>query len=155
MSIQPGVGYNFTSSSQGTNLDVQKDWVEYVSAASGESTHPFKVSALSASTYTVKTGAVNNAIPTNMSASLTVTSSGYVWVAAGYDSTNKVFPDPTNLTIAAGATLPTSTTSVAYIALAQIVSGTINQLVTGSLWGDRIQVGSGGTASAHYYFARV
>lgn len=158
MSIQPGVGYNFTSSSQGTNLDVQKDWVEYVPAAL-QTTHPFKVidggTTEGVTTVTVITGAVNNSIPTNMSASLTVTSSGYVWVAAGYDSTNKVFPDPTNLTIAAGATLPTSTTSVAYIALAQIVSGTINQLVTGSLWGDRIQVGSGGTASAHYYFARV
>lgn len=153
MSIQPGVGYNFTSSSQGTNLDVQKDWVEYVPAAL-QTTHPFKVN-MSGTTATVVTGAVNNSIPTNMNASLTLTDSGYVWVAAGYDATNKVFPDPTNLTIAAGATLPTSTTSVAYIALAQIVSGTVNQLVTGSLWGDRIQVGSGGTASAHYYFARV
>jgi len=152
MSIQPGVGYNLISSSQGTDLVVDQPFVNYI--AIGDSVHPFKV-FLTGTTATVVTGAVNNSIPTNMNDSLTLTDGGYVWVAAGYDSTNKAFPDPTNLTIAAGATLPTSTTSVAYIALAQIVSGTVNQLVTGSLWGDRIQVGSGGTASAHYYFARV
>jgi hypothetical protein len=158
---QPGDGYNFSASSMGFSLGIDPGFVTYVPIGDGGDgpPHPFKVisggTIEGVTTVTVITGAVNNSIPTNMSASLTVTSSGYVWVAAGYDSTNKVFPDPTNLTIAAGATLPTSTTSVAYIALAQIVSGTVNQLVTGSLWGDRIQVGSGGTASAHYYFARV
>lgn len=157
---QPGDGYNFSASSKGFSLGVDPQFVNYVAIGdSDDYLHPFKVidggTSEGVTTVTVITGAVNNSIPTNMNASLTLTDSGYVWVAAGYDSTNKVFPDPTNLTIAAGATLPTSTTSVAYIALAQIVSGTVNQLVTGSLWGDRIQVGSGGSASAHYYFARV
>lgn len=150
---QPGDGYNFSASSRGFTLGVDQQLVTYV-PLSDDNVHPFKV-FLSGTSATVQTGAVNNSIPTNMGATLSVGTGGYVWVAAGYDATNKVFPDPTNLTIAAGATLPTSTTSVAYIALAQIVSGTVNQLVTGSLWGDRIQVGSGGTASAHYYFARV
>jgi hypothetical protein len=157
---QPGDGYNFSASSNGFSLGVDMPLVQYVSVGDDSSPpHPFKVisggTVEGVTTVTVITGAVNNKIPTNMSASLTITENGWVWVACGYDATNKVFPDATNLTIAAGATLPASTTSVGYIALAQVVSGSVNQLVTGSLWGDRIQIGSGGTASAHYYFARV
>ena len=160
MSIQPGVGYNFTSSSQGTNLDVQKDWVEYVSAGSGgDNLHPFKVIFTSQAeeifSYRVVTGAVNNSIPSNMDDTFNVIEAGSIWVACGYDATNKKFPDPTNIVLDSGPTLPDSTTSVAYVLLATVNDGVVNQIVTGSLWGDRIQIGSGETASAHYYFARV
>lgn len=155
MSIQPGVGYNFTSSSQGINLDVQKDWVEYVPAAIESGLHPFKVIANGTGSYTVVTGAVNNSIPTNMTATLAYVGAGSVWVKCGYDATNKKFPDPADLEIAAGATLPDSTISDAYVLLATVNAGEVNQIVTGSLWGDRIQVGSGETQNAHYYFARV
>lgn len=149
MSIQPGVGYNFTSSSQGTNLDVQKDWVEYVSAAASESTHPFKVSAVSTSTYTVKTGAVNNAIPTNMTSTISVSGLGYIWVAVPYAGSTF---DPASLVIAGGTTVPSDTDTYGYIAIATVNAGAVDQLVTGSLWASRIKVG---TLTAKYYYARV
>ena len=120
-----------------------------------DSAHPFKVSAINETTYSVKTGAVNNAIPTNMTSTVTVTGPGFVWVAAGYDATNKVFPDPANITIGAGTSLPASDATTSYVALASVNAGVVTQLVTGSLWGDRIQVGSGASEDAYYYYSRV
>lgn len=152
---QPGDGYNFSASSRGFTLGVDQQLVNYVSLSDGDSLHPFKVIANGTGSYTVVTGAVNNSIPTNMTATLAYVGAGSVWVKCGYDATNKKFPDPADLEIAAGATLPASTTSDAYVLLATVNAGEVNQIVTGSLWGDRIQIGSGGTASAHYYFARV
>lgn len=120
-----------------------------------DSAHPFKVSAINETTYSVKTGAVNNAIPTNMTSTVEVTGAGFVWVAAGYNATTKVFPDPANLVIAAGTSLPASDATTSYIALASVNAGVVTQLVTGSLWGDRIQVGSGASEDAYYYYSRV
>jgi len=152
---QPGDGYNFSASSRGFTLGVDQQLVNYVSLSDGDSLHPFKVIANGTGSYTVVTGAVNNSIPTNMTATLAYVGAGSVWVKCGYDATNKKFPDPADLEIAAGATLPDSTTSDAYVLLATVNAGEVNQIVTGSLWGDRIQVGSGETQNAHYYFARV
>jgi len=152
---QPGDGYNFSASSRGFTLGVDQQLVNYVSLSDGDSLHPFKVIANGTGSYTVVTGAVNNSIPTNMTATLAYVGAGSVWVKCGYDATNKKFPDPTDLEIAAGATLPASTTSTAYVLLATVNDGAVNQIVTGSLWGDRIQIGSGTTQNAHYYFARV
>jgi hypothetical protein len=153
--IQPGTGYNFKASSSGFTLDIDKAWVDYLSAGVISGFHPFKVIANGTGSYNVVTGAVNNSIPTNMTATLAYVGAGSVWVKCGYDATNKKFPDPADLEIAAGATLPDSTTSDAYVLLATVNAGEVNQIVTGSLWGDRIQVGSGETQNAHYYFARV
>lgn len=152
---QPGDGYNFSASSRGFTLGVDQQLVNYVSLSDGDSLHPFKVIANGTGSYTVVTGAVNNSIPTNMTATLAYVGAGSVWVKCGYDATNKKFPDPADLEIAAGATLPDSTTSDAYVLLATVNAGEVNQIVTGSLWGDRIQIGSGETQNAHYYFARV
>jgi hypothetical protein len=54
MSIQPGVGYTFTSSSQGTNLNVDKPWSEWdaTSAVGDLLVQQFQVS-------TISVGAVN------------------------------------------------------------------------------------------------
>ena len=123
------------------------------------SDHPFKVvyagEVEGESTYTVVTGTVNNAIPVNIDDTLTVTGAGYVWLEIPYDSTNKVFPKADEVIIASGTTLPDSDADYSYVALASVDGGTVNQLITGSLWGDRIQLGSGSTASAQYYYAKV
>jgi len=160
MKIQPGSGYDFRASSSGFSLEIEKGWVDYVSTSEGgDNLHPFKVvftsNAEEIYTYRVVTGAVNNSIPSNMDDTFDLIEAGSIWVACGYDATNKKFPDPTNIVLDSGPTLPDSTTSVAYVLLATVNDGVVNQIVTGSLWGDRIQIGSGGTASAHYYFARV
>jgi hypothetical protein len=160
MKIQPGSGYDFKASSSGFSIEIEKGWVDYIStAAAGDNLHPFKViftsNAEEIFTYRVVTGAVNNSIPSNMDDTFDLIEAGSIWVACGYDATNKKFPDPTNIVLDSGPTLPDSTTSVAYVLLATVNDGAVNQIVTGSLWGDRIQIGSGETASAHYYFARV
>lgn len=121
--------------------------------------HPFKVkfegTTDGESSYSVVVGAVNNAIPYNIEDTLTVTGTGYVWLQIPYDSTNKVFPKADEVIIVAGTAPPYSDGDYAYVWLAQVNGETVNQLITGSLWGDRIQLGSGAYASAQYYFAKV
>ena len=43
MSVQPGVGYTFTSSSLGTNLSVEKPWAPYPLYAQVEFCYPFRI----------------------------------------------------------------------------------------------------------------
>lgn len=114
-----------------------------------DSTHPFKVSAASETTYKVNTGAVNNAIPTNIASTLTHTGSGFVWVVVPY--TGSTF-DPASLVVAAGASIPADTDTEGYVGLASINAGVVTQLVTGSLWASRIKVGS---LTAKYFYSRI
>jgi hypothetical protein len=48
MSIQPGVGYTFTSSSQGTNMNIEQPWSEWdaTSAAVDAMTQQFQVRSI-------------------------------------------------------------------------------------------------------------
>lgn len=43
MTIQPGVGYTFTSSSQGTNLNIQQPWAPYPLITQEEFCYPFRI----------------------------------------------------------------------------------------------------------------
>lgn len=106
-------------------------------------------------TYTVCSGAVNNQIPINITDTLALAGAGYVWLKIPYDSTNKVFPMADSITVEIGATPPYSDGDYSYVWVAHVNAGVVNQLITGSLWGDRIQLGSGEYASAQYYFAKV
>lgn len=114
-----------------------------------DSTHPFKVSAASETTYKVKSGAVNNSIPTNIASTLSYTGSGFVWVVVPYSGSTF---DPASLVVAAGATVPADTDAEGYVALAEVNAGVVTQLVTGSLWAKRIKVGS---LTAEYFYSRV
>ena len=111
--------------------------------------HPFKVSSVNETTYTVKAGAVNNAIPTNMTSTVEVTGSGYVWLVVPYSGSSF---NPSSLVIAAGPSVPTDTDSQGYISLAFVNAGTVSQFVTGSLWASRIKVGE---LTAQYYYSRI
>ena len=71
MSIQPGVGYTFSSSSLGTNLNIQQPWAPWTLYASQDSDHPFKIVNVYIATtggvtsvrYQVVSGTINNLVP--------------------------------------------------------------------------------------------
>ena len=121
--------------------------------------HPFQVKSAGLvdeqNTYTVCSGAVNNQIPINVDDTFALYGEGYIWLKIPYDSTNKVFPMADSITVEIGATPPYSDGDYSYVWVAHVNAGVVNQLITGSLWGDRIQLGSGEYASAQYYYAKV
>ena len=96
------------------------------------------------------------------------TSSCIVYLRVGPDASTNQFPpsapispydpdDPYPTVFNTGGTLPTDTDTYGYLALAKVNSlgsgvYSVDQYVTGSLWGDRIKLGS---ATATYYYARI
>ena len=117
--------------------------------------HPFHVrKSAAANTFTVCTGMVNNEIPNNNASTFTI-EDGFIYLEVPYDGSTKAFPKVGEVILATGVVMPDSDEDFSYVAIAQIVAGEANQLVTGSLWGDRIQVGSGITENAYYYYAQV
>ena len=109
----------------------------------------------SESVYEVCTGTVNNHIPVNIADTLTVQDDEevWVWIAAPVGTgTPAEFPQATELIIGYDAVLPTDTAATAYVAIAHILAGgKIEQFVTGSLWGSRLQFGT----YVQYYWARI
>lgn len=147
-----------------------------------ETVHPYKVINANASTFEVVPGTLNNlptledgtqgatpnwltdvpapAIDWNWDAT---TNKSYVYLVAGPNTTTSVYPSPDSTTAAypgVGSWDHTfsSTDSYGYIMLAEAtldnLTGkvTVTQYVTGSLWSDRIKLG---TSTATYYYARV
>jgi hypothetical protein len=51
-----------------------------------------------------------------------------------------------------GTPVPSDTDAEGYILIATVSGSTVTQIVTGSLWADRLKMG---TQTAQYYFARV
>lgn len=182
MKIQPGVGYNFDSSSSGFTLDAS----DAFPASRAQAYHPFQVInvVLDASTwlYQVAPGTMNNEVAqieedsvwvyTNRTAgglpdwpvsvlNFTATKS-YIYLRAGVDQTNDAFPGQTDNEdewprIISSGTMLSDTNDFGYILIAEATEGpgpvcTVNQYVTGSLWGDRIKLGS---LTAKYYYART
>jgi hypothetical protein len=96
------------------------------------------------------------------------TSSSIVYLRVGKDASTNQFPpsspispydpaDPYPTVFNTGGALPADTDTYGYLALAKVNalgSGvySVDQYVTGSLWGDRIKLGS---ATATYYYARI
>jgi hypothetical protein len=48
--------------------------------------------------------------------------------------------------------MPSDTDDFGYVKVATLVGGEIQQFITGSLWSDRIKLG---TQTATYYYARI
>ena len=121
--------------------------------------HPFYVHKVGevegVAKWKVCDGMVNNISPASIETTEFDLNDGYIYLQIDYDAVGKNFPSPGGVYVFSSLTLPTATTAYGIVALAQITGGAVTQLVTGSLWGDRIQVGSGGTENAHYYYARV
>jgi hypothetical protein len=117
--------------------------------------HPFKVIHVSTvganSTYRIVSGTVNNVTPGNIASTITVSTSTYeVWVKAPFAS--GVFPATSGFEWNLGTPLPADTDAEGYIRIATVNGATVTQYVTGSLWADRIKLGS---ATATYYYARI
>ena len=104
--------------------------------------------------FTICTGMVNNVIPVNMEDTFTLLN-GYIYLEVAYDSANRAFPGGVTISKIEDGEVPDSTKDVSHVAIARIVDGVAEQLITGSLWGDRIQVGAGETEKAFYYYAQV
>lgn len=72
MSIQPGVGYTFTASSQGSNLNIEKPWAPWTTYDTvSDPGHPFKIVNVLIATsggsqvvrFQVQSGTLNNLVP--------------------------------------------------------------------------------------------
>ena len=119
------------------------------------SDHPFKVIHVSTedgdSRYRIVSGTVNNLVPGNITDEYIFPTGEYkVWLKIPYAS--GVFPVASGLEWDMGATLPTETNSEGYVWVATVNGSTVTQYLTGSLWADRIKMGS---TAATYYYARV
>lgn len=119
--------------------------------------HPFQVildtETETERTYSIISGTVNNLVPQNIDDPITVgTSSYYVYLKVPFVSPN--FPaNNTDFSWNIAATFPADTDAFAYIKVADINSdGSISQYVTGSVWAERLKVG---TRTAVYYWAGV
>ena len=125
------------------------------------SDHPFKVvfvetTEAEGDIFRIVSGTVNNLVPVNIDDTIAVTGVNQAWLKVPYDSATKTFPYSTAEFIwEIGPTMPDSDTTYSYVRIAEVNGSDVTQYVTGSLWGDRIQVGSGATQNAHYYYARV
>lgn len=194
--MQPGVGYIFTNSSQGQNLNIIEQWSPLTPVIESLG-HPFKIVNVSivgsAVRYRVESGNVNNIVPviddvasgtkvkldrssgglpnpptgelTSTSFDAT-TKTSYIVMRAGPDATTSVFPssDVTSnrypLIVGSNAAVPTDTDTWGFVIIGSIsvdsitapTTLSVNQYVTGSLWGDRIKLG---TLTARYYYARI
>jgi hypothetical protein len=197
MSVQPGVGYTFKDSSQGTTLTIEKPWspwANYVLPPEDVCT-PFKVKNVEEQTagestivvYDICPGIINNVMPQvyntvseefeyldDLTAGYKLilefdsTTSSFVYLRVGPDATSGAFPpavpidpydadDPYPRIYSTGTALPSDTDALGYVLLAKVNalgSGvySVDQYVTGSLWGDRIKLG---TQTAQYYYARI
>lgn len=197
MSVQPGVGYTFADSSQGTTLTINQPWApwaNYVTPAEFVCS-PFKVHDVAEETsgestivtYQICPGTINNLMPQVYNETEEVfeylddltagyklildfasTSSCFIYLRAGPDPTTNNFPatapitpydpdDPYPTVFNTGTALPADSDTYGYVLLAKVNalgSGaySVDQYVTGSLWADRIKLG---TTTARYYYARI
>ena len=110
--------------------------------------------------YSVCVGSVNNVLLPDTDILEGVTADGFVYIRSEYDGANRRFPanpDGVSALFAEGA-MPADTNVFGRIAICHITgadnpeTAVFNQLVTGSLWADRIKLGD---ETAIYYYARV
>jgi hypothetical protein len=106
------------------------------------------------------------AVDTELVLDFASTTSSIVYLRVGPDATTFAFPptsptgatdDPYPRIYSTGGALPVDSDAFGYVAIAKVneISAnvyTVEQYVTGSLWGDRLKLG---TATAAYYYARI
>lgn len=114
-------------------------------------THPYQVISDGAGTYSLVFGMTNNVTPSNYASTISAGSGNFV-AYLRHPYVSGVFPDQMDFIWDIAAGLPADDDDYGYIALAEITGTTVDQLVTGSLWGDRLKTG---TDTARYYYAQV
>jgi hypothetical protein len=135
MQINPGKGYNFTSSASGHNLSIEDTWSPWCEYPAPEiAKHPFQVTDLGPKTvggtlkywFTVQPGRVNNLDPMIASSALfmthmpvsdyefvyyewlfnATTNYSYVVMKLGFDSSNLRYPDDNTAHVSASPSYP-------------------------------------------------
>ena len=117
--------------------------------------HPFKVKHVEtsegSSTYSIVSGTVNNLVPQNIDDELSGTGTLQVYIKVPYVSPD--FPkNNTDFIWVIDTTLPADDDDFAYIRVAEVNGDTITQFVTGSVWAERLKIG---TRTAVYYWAGI
>lgn len=164
MSIQPGVGYNFSSNGGAVSLVIDQpwpmwtpphpftvttgksgaDWIVYVTPGTINSIEPTmggtQLSAVPAPTLNIG----NSASPTTVYI--------YLMMPVGASGTPPAFPDSPE--IIQDTSAQTSTDTEAYLLLASVdnSTGVVSQYVSGSQYGERWKCGAN---DAVYYFGLV
>jgi len=136
MAIQPGVGYTFSASSLGTNLNIQQPWSEWDSSVSVLPLWP----KLKVDKVTVVPGTVNRIVPniggTFIDAStppdITVSGEGYICIKLTYVAAT-FFPRTAEIIFYAGSTTPADTETEGYYPLAKVNAVTVGAVTTYSL----------------------
>lgn len=160
MSIQPGSGYTFTSSSLGHNLNIEKPWAPIYA---GGDVKPFTVT-LGDGDVGVSPGTVNRYIPTidgeyidkDPPPRLTVSDEGYVLIKATYEEA-KFFPRTAEIVFEAGEEPPIDTENESYYPLAKINSPTGGGLSITAYINDNLIVNrlKAGDSTATWWWTKV
>lgn len=114
--------------------------------------HPFQVHkdgvVDESATWTVCSGTVNNKEPSNKDDVITL-QDGFIWLKCTASNSASF---PIEVTIGSGTSVPADSDTAAYILIARITAGESTQLLSGSVWGDRLKVGNN---TATYYYAGI
>jgi hypothetical protein len=166
--LQQGVGYTYTNNRGGASLVIDP---VIISAPNT----PFRVyedsTAEGQAILRVSAGTFNNTFPTVNGSQVgeanayftapTASSIIYLSIPAS-ETAGDPFPESTpEVRIAQGSTIPSNTSTEAYVGIAKVTVTpvpestakvyTFNQLVTGSLWGERFECGS----QLDYWFSHI
>lgn len=191
MSIQPGTGYTFTASSQGTTFSVLTPWAPIPLYEDTFVCSPYLVHDVVEKTgeggtyvaYQICPGTFNNLVPqvydevnevwqyvntlaedAELVLDFASTTTSYVYLRVGPSAGNDFPPssptggvdDPYPRIYSTGSALPSDSDDFGYVLVAQVTNTSgvysVTQYVTGSLWGDRVKLG---TLTAKYYYARI
>ena len=118
--------------------------------------HPFEVKRTGVAesiVWSVCEGSVNNVLPDPPFGTFTMTD-GLVWLRVEYGDERFPInaPEYSGIIVQYGTTVPADTDVYGHIVIASITDDVVTQLVTGSLWGNRIKLGSN---VARYFWARI
>ena len=125
-------------------------WTKVDGCSAEACKHPFFVKRQTSGetvTFTVCTGMVNNIVPSNMDVVISL-GAAYVYISCTVSGSDY----PVAVTIGSGGSIPADTDSNSYIAIAQIVDGQPEQLVSSSLWTERFKCGM---EPAKYWWSNV
>jgi hypothetical protein len=100
--------------------------------------------------YEICPGTVNNIVPQNIYDTFILVDGDSVWLRCDTRSSDNEYPY--QIMVESGTTMPSDTDDFGYVKVAKLVNGKIEQYITGSLWTDRIKLG---TLTATYYYARI
>jgi hypothetical protein len=136
MAIQPGVGYTFTASSLGTNLNILQPWSEWDSSVSVLPLWP----KLKNDKVSVVPGTVNRIVPkigsvfidASTPPEITVTGEGYICIKLTYVAAT-FFPRTAEIIFNAGTSTPADTETEGYYPLAKVNAVTVGAVTTYSL----------------------